>query len=183
MRLFSPKTLLLSAAATFLLAYGIYEVFFKEKSIVKPVPEKEQHIEIAPQMNALQIYASKLYFAGEAENKALTFFYLHEIEETMEEIACCEVVEDGVNISENMETIGLTSVRFLKRRITEEGFKDFEVQYMAFITACNSCHRQVEKGFVLITKPATPPFDNQDFSQSGFLGMPVDSLPENKIQE
>jgi hypothetical protein len=151
MRFFSKKTFRLSAAAALLLAYAGYEILFTEQTQIKKVSVSKEHFEVSPQMNA-----------------PLTFSYTYESEGAIEEVADSHIINDCANVLENMELIELTSSKFLKRQITEDGFKDFEVRYMELITACNKCNRQVEKGFVIITKLASSAFDNPDFSKNEY---------------
>src|SRR5690349_14889212 len=48
---------------------------------------EEEHMEVAVYMGRIQAYHQKLWAAGEANNIELAAFYLHEMEEAMEEIA------------------------------------------------------------------------------------------------
>ncbi|MES2628068.1 MAG: hypothetical protein V4616_03780 [Bacteroidota bacterium] len=126
-------------------------------------------------MGRLQIYMNKLYFAGKEENKALYQFYLNELREGMTEVAGGKITMDNIDISGNMEAFGLPSLKVIEKRIGEEGFKNFDTHYNNVVTACNSCHKVAQKGFIAITVPKTPIFDNQIYKKGEFSDMLVDT--------
>ena len=70
-------------------------------------------------MGRIQRYHQKLWLAGEAGNTELAKFYLHEMEEAMEEIAEGHVVEDSVDVSANMRTYGLATVELVEKAGTQ----------------------------------------------------------------
>jgi len=143
-----------------------------EENQPEVIPEK---VEVVAVMGRLQVYANKLYFAGKEENKALYQFYLNELREGMAEVAAGKVTMDGVDLSMNMDAFGLQSLKVLEKRIGQEGFKNFDEHYLNVITACNSCHKVSKKGFVNITVPKTPLFDNQVYTKGEFSDMVVDT--------
>ncbi len=126
-------------------------------------------------MGRLQIYLNKLYFAGKEENKALYQFYLNELREGMTEVSAGKIVMDGVDISGNMGAFGLPSLKVIEKRVGEEGFKNFDEHYANLINACNSCHKVSKKGFISITVPKVPIFDNQVYKKGEFSDMMVDT--------
>ncbi len=153
-------------------------------AVDKPQPTDEQAVEedtkttdvdVVAVMGRLQIYMNKLYFAGKEENKALYQFYLNELREGMTEVEHANVSMDGVSVSENMTAFGLQSLKVIEKRVGEEGFKNFNEHYANVITACNSCHKISKKGFINITVPKTPIFDNQVYTKGEFSDMVVDT--------
>ena len=94
----------------------------------------------------------KLYYAGMAGNKALTDFYLHEMEETMEVVADAGVMEDGIDISSHMTGFGLGVLETIEKRLTPD-LSNFPEQYNQLLNGCNSCHKVSRHGFIVITVP------------------------------
>lgn len=127
--------------------------------------EEHEEFELAVYMNRLQLFANKLYFAGKAENKTLFDFYLHEMEETMEEVIDEKLIDDGVDISENMAGFGYKQIKLFKTKNDEQGFVDFENNYANLVNSCNGCHMVSKHPYIVIKNPETVTLDNQDFSK------------------
>lgn len=126
-------------------------------------------------MGRLQVYMNKLYFAGKAENKALYQFYLTEMREAMHELSKAKIRMNGIDLSGNMDAFGLPAIQVIEKRVGEEGFVNFDEHYNNVVTACNSCHKVSQKGFISITVPKTPIYDNQDYQKGEFSDMKVDT--------
>lgn len=123
-------------------------------------PVLEQEVELVALMGRMQLYMNKLYFAGINENKELRDFYIHEIEETIEEIEDGEVMHEGVNISQNMQMYGSAQLEVFEEALADNS-KDFKSAYNGFVNACNSCHTASKYPFIIIKEPTKPVFDNQ----------------------
>ena len=123
-----------------------------------PIVEKE--VELVALMGRMQLFMNKLYFAGINENKELRDFYVHELEETMEEIEEGEVIHEGVNISQNMQMFGTAQLEVFEEALAENS-TDFKTAYNGFVNACNSCHTASKYPFIIIKAPEKPVFDNQ----------------------
>lgn len=175
-------------ASTFIALVAIFlclVLFYKLDKIQQGKPAAEEtesavlaegkEVDAVAIMGRMQVYMNKLYFAGKSENKALYQFYLNELREGMTEIAGGKVLMDGVDVSGNMEAFGLPSIKVIEKRVGEEGFKNFEGHYNNVVTACNSCHKVSKKGFINITIPKTPIFDNQTYTKGEFSDMVVDT--------
>jgi hypothetical protein len=128
----------------------------------------DSEVELVHSMTLMHIYMNKLYFAGKEKNKKLVRFYLHEIEEIMEEIAEGQVTEDGYNISEMMQSFGLNQVEIFEEANKEDiTFESFEENYKRFIqNSCNNCHLSTKHEYIKITLPTSPVLSNQDFVES-----------------
>ena len=122
-----------------------------------------ESFEIAHYMNTIQVHFSKLYFAAASENEELAAFYLHELEESFEEIVKANVVDEGHNISAYAKQFGLEPVERLHESVEENGLAGFGEEYDNLINNCNSCHQITDHKFIHIITPETPPFDNQSF--------------------
>ncbi len=127
-----------------------------------PVAHHEaEEIEVAISMNHIQRHANKLYFAGQNENWPLAGFYVHEIEETMEEIADGHVEDDGINISQLMEALGIPALEGLEKSIAAKNKAEFNTAYNLLVTTCNNCHQSTNHPYIVIQNPKTPALDNQ----------------------
>jgi hypothetical protein len=122
-----------------------------------------ENVEVAEYMGKLQTYATKLYFSGINNNKALTEFYLHETEEVMEELVDANAMDEGLNISKLMDTYGESLVESIQKQIKNEGLVNFNNHYTNLINSCNACHIQSGHEFIKIIQPQNNPFVNQDF--------------------
>jgi hypothetical protein len=112
-------------------------------------------------MNHLQLYTNKLWFAAKNQNWELAAFYLEETEETMEEVAGHDIVEDGVRINEQMKTWGIPAIEPVEKAIESKELKSFELEYTNLITNCNGCHTATKHSFIKIKTPDAPAFTNQ----------------------
>lgn len=126
--------------------------------------EEEQHeVELAVYMGRMQLFADKLWWAGQAQNEELVHFYLHEMEEAMEEVEEAGLVEDGVPLSELMRTYGLLALETMKQVPMDSA--SFTNGYQDLISSCNGCHVSANHAYIKLTIPAVPAFSGQDFSQ------------------
>lgn len=124
--------------------------------------EHEHGVELVLLMGRMQLFMNKLYFAGTGNNPQLRDFYVHEMEEIMEEIAEGEVMHEGVNISQNMKMYGVAQLEAFEEAL--EAGKDFTGAYNGLVNACNSCHTASKYPFIIIKEPTKPVFDNQVYS-------------------
>lgn len=123
-----------------------------------------EHIEIAVHMGRIQRYHQKLWAAGREGNAELAAFYLHELEEAMEEIAEADVEEDGVRISPHMKAYGLGTVEALERILKEDGVEALHASSQLLVDACNACHAATGYSFIRIQVPGTVHYPDQDFA-------------------
>lgn len=138
------------------------EAFNKQLANLKSslvLEEEEEEHEMAEYMRALQWNINKLYFSGINENEELVEFYVHELEEVMEEVAHAGIMDDNIPVSKHMKTYGLNGIeQFEKEMITE-----FGAAYSNLMNSCNSCHLATEHGYIKIKVPENPISDNQVF--------------------
>ncbi len=120
--------------------------------------EKE---ELAVLMLRMQMYMNKLWFAGENESWELASFYVHELEEVMEEIEEGEYVEDEHPVYRLIKDWGLRPLEKLEESIKMQDKVLFAERYQAQILSCNSCHQTTKHGFIKIKTPTIPFIDNQ----------------------
>lgn len=126
------------------------------------VHEKED-IEVAEIMGRMERHHAKWWLAGREGNAELAGFYLHELEEAMEELAEAHVVEDnGVDVSANMRTYGLPIVKELERKLKQEGVAAMHADADVLVATCNSCHVASGFPFIKVRVPSGAVFPGQD---------------------
>lgn len=123
----------------------------------------DEGIPLIYQMSFMQRYAAKLYLSGMEENWGLADIYAHEMEEITEVMIDGMYMDDGVNISELMESMFPPQLEQVEAAIDAKDKARFEEAYQTMIQTCNKCHESAEYGLVKITVPDSNPFA-QDFS-------------------
>lgn len=125
--------------------------------------DDEEEIEVAVVMSHIQRHANKLFFAGNKANWPLASFYVHELEESMEEIEDGRIIEDDINISKLMKAMGIPALEVLEDAIEKKNVEEFNSAYVNLVTNCNSCHQASGHPYIVIINPTTPALDNQQF--------------------
>jgi hypothetical protein len=148
----------LNLALTFYLFSKMPVTSSTEDKPTTEVPTEEP--ELAIHMGRLQLYMNKLYFAGINQNDALAAFYIHELEEAMEEIVAAKIVDEGIDISMNTQLFGLNQLENFEKQI-ENNSTDFTEAYALLVKSCNNCHSVSKHPFIVIKEPTNPVFDNQ----------------------
>ena len=128
----------------------------------EPAAQEGETIELAVYMGRLQLFSDKLYWAGKAKNEQLVDFYLHEMEEAMEEIHESNLIDEGVDISAMISSYGLAAIERMED--VELDSASFETGYSQLIQNCNACHAASNYSFVRIIVPTRPAFTNQDMT-------------------
>ena len=143
---------------------GTASVKTNPSSVVSNVPEKKEEIELAVFMGRMQRFSDKLYFAGKNQNWELAKFYLHELEETAEEVEDAKIIEDGHDISKLIGTMLGTTVEATEKTVLNNpSVEKFEENYRAMVAGCNNCHKATDHGFIQISIPKEPTYRNQLF--------------------
>lgn len=114
-------------------------------------------------MSFIQRYSTKLYFAGSEENWGLADIYAHELEELSKVISEGDLSDDGIDVSNLMETMLPPQLEKIEEAIDKKDLVLFNKSYENMIQTCNQCHQASDYGLVKITVPEQNPF-NQDFS-------------------
>ena len=125
--------------------------------------DEEDEIEVAVVMSHIQRHANKLFFAGNKANWPLASFYVHELEESMEEIEDGHIIEDDINISTLMKAMGIPALEVLEDAIEKKNVEEFNSAYINLLTNCNNCHQASGHPYIVIINPTTPALDNQQF--------------------
>lgn len=125
--------------------------------------DEEDEIEVAVVMSHIQRHANKLFFAGNKANWPLASFYVHELEESMEEIEDGHIEEDGINVSKLMKAMGIPALEMLEDAIEKKNVEEFNSAYINLVSNCNKCHQASGHPYIVIINPTTPALDNQQF--------------------
>ncbi len=125
----------------------------------------EGEVELAPFMGRMQVFSQKLGYSLQAQNAELAGFYLHELEETIEEIQELVPTHDGSPIGKMAEQMMVPVMEQLEKALKTKTttWQRRWPLYKDIIATCNDCHRATAHSYIRIT-PAQghPPF-NQDF--------------------
>lgn len=110
-------------------------------------------------MTGIQMHHAKLWFAGLNKNWPLARFEVQEIQEGLQDIQtfCSDRLETK---SISMIFGALDSVAV---SIENKNPEHFKTSYVLLTAKCNSCHRNTQHGFNVVTIPAALPVTNQDF--------------------
>lgn len=126
--------------------------------------EEHEEIEVAVHMGRIQRYHQKWWAAGHAGNAELAGFYLHEMEEAMEEIALARVVDEGIDISAHMRTYGLTTLEGLEKKLKEEGVAAMHADAGLLANTCTTCHVACGHPYLRIVPPTAVVIPDQDLA-------------------
>lgn len=160
--------ILISLNALTLIAFfstpGTASVKSNPLPVTTVAPEKKEDIELAVFMGRMQRFSDKLYFSGKNQNWELAKFYLHELEETSEEVEKANIVEDGHDISKLIGAMLGTTVEATEKSVLNNpSVEKFEENYRAMVAGCNNCHKATDHGFIQISIPKQPTYGNQLF--------------------
>lgn len=101
-----------------------------------------------------------LWFAGEAGNWALADYYLHELEELIDEIEELHPVYRDIPVAELLGEMTHPAVTRLEDALSSESREEFDRGYEELTRACNACHVASDLGALVIQRPVAPPLTN-----------------------
>ena len=110
-------------------------------------------------MMGIQEHHAKLWFAGINKNWKLADFEVHEIGETLDDVKkyCTDRPE--------IKSLGIIdpAINNIKTAISKEDMEKFKSGFSELTKDCNTCHKDNQHGFNIITIPTSLPVANQDF--------------------
>ncbi|MEM7368304.1 MAG: hypothetical protein AAF587_06850 [Bacteroidota bacterium] len=127
------------------------------------VPHDEDEAILLDAMDRFQRFGSKLWFAGEYENWELASFYVHEIEEVIEELESSNILEEGQDIAELASRLPAPALMAVEKGIHAQDRVQFQQGYHRLVSACNACHVATKKPFIQIGIPHKGSMANQVF--------------------
>lgn len=122
-----------------------------------------EEVELAPYMGSLQRFSQKLGYAAEAKNEELVEFYLHEIEETLDELEATVPEHEGLPIAKPIRVIMFPLIEALEEAAHNSDWKKASTGYKDLIDGCNRCHAATEHEFIKITPASGGSPYNQKF--------------------
>ena len=115
-------------------------------------------------MNVILIEHNKLWFAAQAGNWPLADYELGEIKEVMGDVQDHVPVFKNLPLAQMLDAVITKEIVDLEKAIAAKDFKKFAAGYDALNKACNACHAGTENSFIVIKRPTTPAFTNQDYA-------------------
>jgi hypothetical protein len=110
-------------------------------------------------MNSVQTRHIKLWLAGKAQNWELAVYELRQLKAGLLEAA---VLYEGIPVS-NVTTM-TKPVQSVSDAIEARDGKRFAAAVGELKDGCNSCHQQMQRGFIAIQAPTASPFSDQSFA-------------------
>jgi len=110
-------------------------------------------------MSSIQVHHNKLWFAGTNGNWKLADFEINEIKESLDDIKAYCTDRPETN------SIGMIEppLQNVDSAVRQQNSIAFKKNYMILTSTCNTCHRDTQHEFNVITVPTTPPYSNQSF--------------------
>jgi hypothetical protein len=144
-------------------AAAAFPVFAEDK----PAENSQQSYvpSLALMMTVTQLRHFKLWYAGEVDNWDLAKYELAQIKES---------IQDAVRLFPTLPAADMTvmtdPVEELERAIDAGNRAKFSQAYEKLTAVCNSCHKNVGVGFIVMRIPRlspimTSPFSDQSFSK------------------
>ena len=116
---------------------------------------------LVAKMGYLQRHLHKLDLSVQAENAELAGYYIHELEELVEELAQAGVVYEGHQVGTLTESMLTPAIEALESALETGDNADAAVG--GLVAQCNACHVATERPWMKIERARSNPF-NQDFS-------------------
>lgn len=116
--------------------------------------------ELVRYMSALQYLTHKAGLAIQAENRPLSDFYAHEMEEVLEAVSKIPRY-DGHPIGELADRLIEPAFHDLEEALDQGRWAEASTRYDALLDACNRCHAATNHGFIRIKRN-----DNNPYMQS-----------------
>lgn len=110
---------------------------------------------LAEYMYFMQIYTHKVLLSIESENGELAGFYMHELEETAEDIIAHIEEYEGFPVSELTRTILLPVIEELEEELGRDDWERIRNKARVLVNSCNSCHISTDHAFIVITDEAS----------------------------
>ncbi len=118
--------------------------------------------ELIDNMRLLQYFSHKASLSIDARNRELADFYVHELEEAVEETGSIESY-DGHAIGELSSAMLRPMLESLEQALDDAEWSDISQAFDTMIQSCNSCHQATEHGYIRIQRSSENPW-MQDFS-------------------
>ena len=108
-------------------------------------------------MTLQQLRHIKLWFAGHSGNWPLADYELDELGEGFDDIGKI-VGSDLVD-----KQVG-APIKALEKAVEDKNRAAFDAAFDQLSAGCNSCHRSLDRKFIVIQRPTSLPYSNQNFT-------------------
>jgi hypothetical protein len=108
-------------------------------------------------MTLQQLRHIKLWFAGHGGNWPLADYEIGELGEGFDDVTKLlggDTVEKQVG----------SPIKALEKAIADKSRAEFDLAFDSLSAGCNSCHRTLDHGFIVIQRPTLLPYSNQNFA-------------------
>lgn len=126
------------------------------------VAASDGEVELVDNMSRLQYLSHKAALSIDARNRELADFYVHELEEAVEETESVESY-DGHAIGELSSGMLRPALENLEDALDEGEWSEVSQMFDAMIQSCNGCHQGTDHGYIQIQRRSENPW-MQDFS-------------------
>lgn len=110
-------------------------------------------------MGRMQVYHEKLGHSITEENVELINFYIHELEENIEDT---DKTHPGRTETKLLNTL-ITPIEEMEDALDKKDFAAVKEGYLQLTKSCNACHDAVGFSFISIKVPTENSFPTQDF--------------------
>ena len=108
-------------------------------------------------MTLQQLRHIKLWFAGHGGNWPLADYELGELGEGFDGVS---KIVGGHTVDEQVGA----PMKALEKAVEEKNHAAFDAAFDQLSAGCNSCHRSLERQFILIQRPTSLPYSDQNFA-------------------
>ena len=135
----------------------------KEENESKSGNEESEPVEVADYMMKFQYFTIKLGLSIQTNNTTLAQFYVHELDEVLENLESKNAVDEELQITPLLKKFLIPAVDSLKNDFEKNNYAKFSAGYKNLIKNCNNCHVTAKHEFIVIEEP-TQQFSGQNFS-------------------
>jgi Spy/CpxP family protein refolding chaperone len=152
------KTIMICAAA--LLAVSTFAALAQQTPAAKPPYTPG----LGEFMTVTQVRHAKLWLAGNANNWDLADYEIDELKEGLEDAAKYVPTYKDMEVGKMIESIIMKPISDVESAIKARDRAKFAAAFDKLSESCNSCHQAANRAFIVIQRPASSAFPNQNFS-------------------
>jgi hypothetical protein len=108
-------------------------------------------------MTLQQLRHIKLWFAGHGGNWPLADYEVGELEEGFDDVG---KLLGGDTVDKQVGG----PIKALEKAVADKSRAEFDTAFDSLSAGCNSCHHALDHGFIVIQRPTSLPYSNQNFA-------------------
>jgi len=149
---------LITATALTALAASAQESTKSKDQVPSQGAEEESHGPgLGEIMSLQQMRHIKLWFAGRAANWPLVDYEIGELKEGFEDV-------NKLLGGDTIEKAVGGPISAMEKAVESKDRAAFTAAFDKLSAGCNSCHRTLNRGFIVIQRPTVLPYSNQSFA-------------------